>query len=198
VGDSAAPVERKVTDSTVLFLSRLDPKKGLEALLGAWPIIVAACPAAALVIAGDGRPRYRQALERRAEPFAATVRFTGFVTGVEKRRLLAEASVLVLPSRHENFGVAVIDGLAAGLPVVVSPGVGLAAFVRERKLGLVTDSRPSSLADAVIAVLADTALRTRCATEGPRAVAHTFGTAVVGLGLRRMYDAAVAAPRSVP
>ena len=180
--------------ATVVYLSRLDPKKGLETLLDAWPAVTRAHQAARLVIAGDGAPEYRRALENRVARLGLTdtVQFLGFVAGEAKRRLLAEADIFTLPSRHENFGIAVIEAIAAGLPAIVSSGVGLASWVRDKGLGLVVpEDDPASLAEGLARALRDQSLRARCAHDGPLAVSNSFGPAVVGPALHHMYASAI-------
>ncbi len=183
---------------TVLFLARLDPKKGVERLLGAWPVVRQRRPGARLIIAGSGPARYRDRVESRAAALAAPgtgdrIEFTGFVTGSAKAALLARADVFVLPSHAENFGVAVLEALAAGLPVVVTPEVGLAGFVREHGLGRVTSADPLALGCALADALGNAEMRARCRTRGPSAVADVFGAEVVARALGRMYEAALAA-----
>ena len=105
----------------VLFLSRLDVKKGLDLLVAAlqglddlddvW-----------LVVAGSGDPDVEADLTRSLAGTALGRRCvrTGFISGADKDDAFAAADVLALPSRNENFGIVVIEAMAAGLPVVVS------------------------------------------------------------------------------
>ena len=114
----------------VLFLGRLHPVKGVDVLLDAWPAIRATHPGARLTIAGQGTPQYEAELRSRAARLgadAASVVFPGFVRGADKVAHLAAAQVCVLPSLHENFGISVLDSVAAGVPIIVTPGVQLAA-----------------------------------------------------------------------
>ncbi len=171
----------------VLFLSRLHPVKCAELLLEAWPEIQRRCPTARLVIAGGGEPVYSQALRARAEHLGVSVTFTGFVEGDEKRTLLLGASLFVLPSLHENFGIAVLEALAAGLPVVISSEVQLSSFVREHSLGVITDRSASALAASVVGALEDRVLRERCRKQGPALVARYFSPHTVGSQLLDMY-----------
>ena len=116
-------VERQSNGRQVLFLGRLHPMKGLDLLI---PAFAAATPADAhLCIAGPDREGYAPALQRlaRSHGVERRVRFAGMVEGAEKFALLAAADVLALPSRYENFGLVVIEALAAGTPAVISDQV---------------------------------------------------------------------------
>jgi glycosyltransferase involved in cell wall biosynthesis len=181
--------------STVLFLGRLHPVKGVDVLLDAWPAVRARRPEAHLVIAGRGTARYESALRAQAAGLgrdAASIAFVGFVQGADKSARLASASAWVLPSRHENFGIAVLEAVAAGVPVVVAPGVQLAPWVASKGLGVVADRTPASVAAAVLRVLDDAAMRTRARTDGATLAVQEFGPVAVAPKLRAMYEAAVA------
>ena len=189
----APPRVPRADPATVLFLSRLHPVKAVDALLDAWPIVQEARPGMRLVIAGDGIPEYASSLRERVLRNAAESRaisMPGFVNGAEKERCLADADVFVLPSYHENFGIAVLEAIAAGLPVVVSPDVQLASFVEANRLGRVSERAPAELAASILAVLADDALRLRCAREGAAIIQRNFAPAAVGQRLRALYRAA--------
>lgn len=177
---------------TVLFLSRLHPIKAIEALIDAWPAVRAERPSARLIIAGSGDPEYTRTLEARVlhSGIGESVRFTGFVTGAEKARWLSEADVFVLPSYHENFGVSVLEAVAAGVPAVVSPDVQLAGVVEEHRLGAVVAREPAMLACGILTVLGNAALRQRVAAEGSAVVQSLFAPEIIGLQLRAMYELA--------
>jgi len=181
---------------TVLFLGRLHPKKGLELLLEAWPAVRRAHPTARLVIAGSGTPRYDATLHATASALGASVSFTGFVAGEEKQVLLDRADLFVLPSHHENFGIAVLESVAAGVPVVLTAGVQLAPWVSARHVGRVTARERDALATAIAETLDDAALRARVAACGATLVTDDFGPARVGPALLAMYRDACAFERS--
>jgi len=172
---------------TVLFLGRLHPKKGLELLLEAWPAVRRVHPAARLVIAGSGTARYVAGLEAAAAATGASVTFAGFVAGDAKRAMLADADLFVLPSHHENFGIAVLEAVAAGVPVVVSQGVQLAPWIASRSVGHVAAREPDALASAITATLGDAGLGARVSACGATMVADDFGPARVGPALLAMY-----------
>jgi glycosyltransferase involved in cell wall biosynthesis len=138
---------------TFLFLSRLHPKKQLEVLLEALALLRVRRPEASwrLQIAGEGEPAYLQQLEVRAQRLAIAdrCRWLGFVAGAAKQRALAAADWFVLPSASENFGIAAAEALAAGTPVILSPGVAVAEAVAEAGAGLVVEPNPEALAEAL-------------------------------------------------
>jgi glycosyltransferase involved in cell wall biosynthesis len=187
--EGAAPADvRKSSDAgTVLFFSRLHPVKRVELLLDAWAGIQRRVPNARLVIAGDGAPAYVRELRAHAERVGAAVTFAGFVEGDAKRELLGSADVFVLPSLHENFGIAVLEALAAGLPVVITPEVQLSGFVREHALGIVAEGNAGALAESVAAALDDSVLRKRCRTQGAALVSRYFSPSAIGEQLLDMY-----------
>jgi len=144
----------------VLFLSRIHPKKGLDALLEAWGRLRRSPTAAELLIVGPGEPRHLAWLRTRLSRVdAAGIRYLGPVHGDAKLALLAGAHVLVLPSYSENYGMVVVEALACGTPVIAStatpwpslaergcgwwvePRADILAAVLESSLGLPDEAR---------------------------------------------------------
>jgi glycosyltransferase involved in cell wall biosynthesis len=166
--------------------------KNVEALVAAWPAVRARMHQARLVIAGTGDDHYTARLRDDVDRLAISesVTFSGFVSGKDKALLLASASAFVLPSHHENFGVAVLEALAAGVPVVVSEHVQLAPFVAENNLGLVTSADSGALSEALIKVLTDSSLRTGIRERGPIAVERDYSPAAIAPLLMSMYESA--------
>jgi glycosyltransferase involved in cell wall biosynthesis len=135
-------------DPYVLALSRIHPKKNLEAL------IVAFLAAAAgqrdrwrLVIAGDGEPHYVEQLRQFATQGDGDhrVTFAGWVDGAQKHALIQRASLFALASLHENFGVSVLEALASGVPAILSGEVDLAGAVRQHAAGWVVEPTVGSI-----------------------------------------------------
>ena len=151
VGDRPPARARPEADQPLqlLFLSRLHPKKNIPMLLRA---LAHARAPVELTIAGDGDARYRAELEAMAQALdlSSRVRFVGHVDGDAKRRALADADCFILPSAHENFGIAVADALGAGLPVIVTPGVALAPQVAAAGAGLVAEATEEALSAAIV------------------------------------------------
>jgi glycosyltransferase involved in cell wall biosynthesis len=144
----------------VLVLSRLDPKKGLDVLIEAFVSLVRRPQFAGwrLVIAGDGPREYVAALKEKAANSHRIV-FTGWVEGEQKEALLRNASLLALPSRHENFGFCVMEAMARGVPVLLSPQVNLAREIEAADAGWIVER--DELTGGLVAALEDESARAR-------------------------------------
>lgn len=184
----------------VLFVGRIHPVKNLEALLDAWPSVLRANPLLRLVIAGSGDPAYERTLQQRtsANGIGGSVSFAGFLSEQERDLALSRSVVFVLPSHHENFGMAALEAVAAGVPVVFSPQVQLGDFVSANRLGVVVDASPAPLARAINEVLSDHELRERVATSGRAIVNESYSSATIGQKLRTMYLAVLEVHRKSP
>ncbi len=181
------------TEPIVLFLSRIHPVKNIECLLDAWPWVHRVLPDARLVVAGDGEVEYVNGLKAKAHSLQGghCIEFTGFVEGARKSHMLTSASVFVLPSFQENFGVAVMEAVSYGLPVVISRHVQLASFIEQQELGHVIDPAPEELAFSIVQILQDSGFHNHCRKQGPAAVQQCFSLKTVGRQLVSMYQSVI-------
>lgn len=157
----------------LLALAALVERKGIDVLLEAIARLDAHLPQPVLWIAGDGPER--GALERRAGALglAARVRFLG--RRDDAADLLAACDVFALPSRLEGLGVAALEAMAAGRPVLASAVGGLAEAVAHEKTGLlVPPDDPGALCAALARLLEDPALRKRLGDAGPARVRERY------------------------
>lgn len=119
-------------ENTLLFLSRVHQKKGVELLLEAWARLQSAHPQWKLRIVGPGDSGYLHRLAGLASSLGAErVAFAGPLYGREKNEAYRSADLFVLPTHSENFGMVVAEALAAGCPVVTTRGTpwsGLAEY----------------------------------------------------------------------
>jgi glycosyltransferase involved in cell wall biosynthesis len=154
----------------VLFLGRINWKKGLDRLIEA----MAHAPGVRLVIAGNDEERYQPALEAIVSRLGIgdRVSFAGPVHGGDKTALIAGARALVLPSYSENFGNVVLEAMAAGRPVIVSREVGLAQLVDATASGVVTRGGPEDLGAAIARLSKDTAAGDAMGRNGRDAAAR--------------------------
>jgi glycosyltransferase involved in cell wall biosynthesis len=154
VGAEADPPE-------VLYAGRLSPEKGILEL-------VEAAAGLNLVVAGDGPLRSRV-------PGAQ-----GFVPHDELQRLYARAAVVACPSRREGFGVACLEAMAHGRPVVATAVGGLRDLVIDGETGLVVPARdPAALRAALERLLGDPELRHRLGEAGRRRAGERFAWSAV-------------------
>src|SRR5262249_48351413 len=158
--------------SIVLFLSRLDRKKGLELLLEAFARVRSSVDRSILVIAGEGNAGYSTSLRARADALNLNrdIVWAGFLSGDEKTAAFAAASVFVLPSFSENFGIAALEALAAGVPVILSDQVALSDEIRNADAGFVAPCEAGALAKKVITLLLEPELRRRFGANSRRLV----------------------------
>jgi len=176
--------------TVVLYLSRIDRKKNLESLLSAWSTLVSRHSSALLVIAGDGPADYVAELQAICLKHGTSdsIRWLGHVDGEAKRGLLAQSDIFVLPSYSENFGIAAVEAMAAGLPSVLSHGVAVSRELAEQGAGLVCSPDPKSIAEAIDSLLADDRLRTRCGAAAARLAAERFSPQALGDQLVALYS----------
>src|ERR1035437_2131663 len=176
----------------VLFLSRLDAKKGLDLLLPVFANVRRKHPTAMLVIAGNGEESYVAGLRDQATQLglAGDIVWTGFLSGADKLSAFAAATVFVLPSYSENFGIALVEAMASGLPCLTTPGVALAEEVQARAADVLMVVPPEvrPLAAALDQLLGDAALRAQLGANAKRMAAEQFTVLAMGTALRKLYE----------
>jgi glycosyltransferase involved in cell wall biosynthesis len=173
----------------VLALGRLDGKKGLNVLIRAfhdawhrghseWR----------LVIAGDGDPRTVRALKALAAsgPAASRIVFPGWVDGARRETWVRRASLFALPSAQENFGLALGEAMASGVPVLVTPGVNLAPDIASAGAGWVVERAQPALAAGLGQALQDRAERLRRGAAARR-FAERFRWSAIARALTALY-----------
>lgn len=173
----------------VLFLSRIDPKKGLDLLLPAFREVLRQDARAALVIAGEGEPSLVDRLHRMAAELgiASSVFWPGFLSGSRRAAAFADADIFVLPSYSENFGMAPVEAMSSGLPVVLTDQVGIHKEVSEAGAGIVTPVSSEAIASALLLVLRDDSLRPEMGHNARRLAASRYSVEAVTTRLRDLY-----------
>lgn len=183
VGGLRARYPQLVGRTIALFLSRLDPKKGLDLLLPAFAQAHRTNPHLALVIAGSGDTHFVAGLKAHAEALGigTAVVWAGFVEGETKLEALADADFFVLPSYSENFGIAAVEALAAGLPTILSNQVGIHHEVAAAGAGLTVPCEIAPLSEAINYLGKNTDLCQRMGqTARQFAQSHYSAQAVIG------------------
>jgi phosphatidylinositol alpha-mannosyltransferase len=141
---------------TVVYVGRLDRRKGVESLLRAFAVLESKMPNAYLIIAGEG-PR-REKLEQLADSLdIKNIHFSGYVDDAEKRRLMGNADVFCSPAMFgESFGIVLIEAMAMGAPVVAGRNSGYVNVLKGTgQLGLVDAKATEDFADRLQLVMTD-------------------------------------------
>ncbi len=172
----------------VLFLSRINFKKGLDVLIPAFAKALAAEPALRLVIAGpdDGYKAAAEAIAGLAG-VADKIVWTGMLTGAAKRAAFVDCALFALPSWSENFGIAIVEAMACGAPVVISDRVNIWREIAGAGAGLVSPPDIDSVAAHILLLAADTSRAARMGTAGRRLVETHYDWARIAGDLERVY-----------
>lgn len=152
----------------VLFVGRLTAQKGPDRFLAAAERVARAAPEARFLMCGDGELREATIAHAARLGLADRVAFPGFLGGADLERAYRSASVLVVPSVSEPFGLVGLEALARDLPVIVPRRCGVAEVARGC---LKVDSADvDDLADKILSVLRRPALRRQLVEDGRRDV----------------------------
>lgn len=181
----------------VVFVGRLAEKKGIPRLILALAIVRKTVPDARLVIAGPDDDSLEAGFRilARDSGIADNVIFVGPVYGRAKTALYQHARVFGLPSDDENFGITVVESMAAGTPVVVSDGVALHGLVAELRAGSVVGTDPTEVAAGLLPYLEDAGFA-RERGRHAAAASEQFSWSSVAARFEQMYASIVERPRS--
>ena len=173
----------------ILFFGRVNFKKGLDILAKAFGAVARRRQDVHLVIAGPDNEgwgaRVRTWLGE--EGVLSRTTFTGMLLGPDKFAVLRDASLFVLPSYSENFGLAVIEAMAAGLPVIISDKVNIWREVHSGGAGRVIPCEAPALADQILNLLADPEAAAGMGQKGRALVKDRFQWPRIGRSLAEAY-----------
>jgi phosphatidyl-myo-inositol alpha-mannosyltransferase len=174
----------------ILWVNRLDAQKGFPIAVAAFSKALAAVPEAVLVVVGDGKDR--EALGLLTESARARVNMRGAASNDEVPSYHAACEVFVSPAvGQESFGIAVVEAMAAGLPVVATDIPGYREVVSDGTEGLLVPPRdPEALAAGLVRVLTEPGLAARLSGAG-RERARAFDWPVVVDRLEQLYGRAI-------
>ena len=186
----------EIGDRTILlFLSRINFKKGLDILAKA--VGQLARDDLHLVIAGpDGGYLAETRRFVAAAGITARTTFTGMLTGQDKLAAFADASLFLLPSYSENFGIAVVEAMACGVPVLISNKVNIWREVMADGAGRAAPCDATAFAQEITAMLAEPAALAAMGSAGRTAVAQRYDWSVIAQRLENVYAAVVAGRRN--
>jgi glycosyltransferase involved in cell wall biosynthesis/GT2 family glycosyltransferase len=188
---------------TLLYVGRVEPRKGVDTLLEAFVQVAAAVPEVRLRIVGPVNTGESDQvgpwLRRHAgAPWTDRVELAGRLDDDEVAAAYAEADVVVLPSRFESFGLTIVEAMRRGRPVVSTTAGAIPEVVVDGVTGLlVTPGEPGALAAAVLELLRDPARADTMGRAGMARFRDRFTIDAAAARLDRVLERAVAARRSV-
>jgi glycosyltransferase involved in cell wall biosynthesis len=176
----------------ILYMSRLDPKKGLDLLLPSLERLLEKGLDFHFVLAG-GNPQDREYENRIKNQIERSIlgkntTITGFVTGEVKNSLLARADLFVLPSYYENFGIAVAEAMAAGIPVVISDRVDLHPAVAAAAAGWVTACQLEDLTNTLATAITNPEIRQQRGKNAKDLVFNQYSWSAIADQLLTVYQ----------
>ena len=183
---------RDSQDPYILCIAQHNEKKGLDVLLRAFKRLQEADLSLKLILVGDGP--LRGSLQDLAVSLGIneSVEFLGQKGRAQVAKLLHDCEVFVLPSRSEPFGIAIIEAMACKKPVVATTVGGILEIIDNGKNGiLVEPDNPTALAEALIALLKDEALRVTVASNGYVIAHERFSTKNTGSAYESVFASLV-------
>lgn len=167
------PNEEEQPIYKLLFLSRVEEKKGIELLFEALTKVSIPWH---LSIGGNGNPAYVESLKQLASilNIKEKMSWLGHVDNEHKFNLLANHDLMVLTSYNENFANVVIESLAMGTPVLTSKEVGLADYVTKNDLGWVSELLPLAIAEGIFTSYREIDKREKIRSGAPLIIREDF------------------------
>lgn len=172
----------------IVFVGRLERRKGIDLLVEAAKRILSSDKEAQLLIAGrDVEGWSNRALDILPDALRKQIHFLGEVPDATRDKLLARAYCLVFPSRYESFGLVPLESFVHGTPVIASRSGAIPEVVEDGQCGLLFEAEsPDSLADSVIRLLADSELRKRL-SEGALRQSKRFSARISSIKAVSLY-----------
>ncbi len=174
----------------VLFLSRINWKKGLDILIPAFYEILKDFKDIYLVITGPDNEGYGEKVKKWVNDYGIdkNVIFTGPLYGEEKILILKNAEIFVLPSYSENFGMAVVEAMASGVPVLISDKVGIYKEVEKYNAGIITQTKMESVCKGIKILLENKDLRSQISESAKKLVKDHYDINKVADEMIKVYE----------
>jgi len=184
----------------ILFLSRFHPQKGLDLLIPALGFLARKRDDFVFILAGSGELKFEKEIKclLARNGLDRITMFAGFVEREKKGSLLNQSDLFVLSSYHENFGLAVAEAMAAGLPIVISDRVNIHHDVQAYNAGLVTGCNIMEIASAIEKVLDNETMRKQMGENGKRLVREKYNWDVIAPQMIKLYEKILSGRKAGP
>lgn len=160
----------------ILFLGRINWKKGLDILIQAYNILAKESNEVHLFIAGNDEEGYKEKIEKQVSSFSLQKRvtFSGVLNGKERLEAYKGSDIFVLSSYSENFGLSVVEAMACAVPVVISDKVGIYREIRDKNSGIIVKTNTESVYRGIKKLLEDEGLRKEISENGKMLVKEYY------------------------
>ena len=198
----STPISRGLrpgSDLTVVYLGRLEKRKGTRDLLHAVPEVLKAVPRARFVLIGadrahcpGGRTHARYLEEEFPPGIRSRIRLAGSLSDAEVDRALQTADLFVAPSLYESFGLIFLEAMRWGTPAIGTRAGGIPEIIEDGVSGvLVPPASPSQLAGAIVELLRDEGHRQRLGAAGRRRAEESFSVKGMAQQMAALYENAI-------
>jgi len=181
--------KEKREGNKILFLGRINWKKGLDILIPAFKIVVEEFPDAKLIVAGpdDG---YLDKVKRWIDEngISKNVEITGEIVGEKKIEKFLTSDIFILPSYSENFGMSVAESLFYKTPVIISEKVGIKEYIERYNCGIITKLNVDEIANSIIRLLKDKEMRVKMGIKGYKMVINEFNPLRIAKDMKKEYE----------
>ena len=180
-------------DFRIVTIGTLNHNKGIQYLIKALPKVVKEFPNIKLDIVGDGPYKKELVAEIKRSKLEKVVKFDGFVEDI--REHLTKFDVYIQPSLSESFGLAIVEAMSVGLPVIATNTGGIPEVVVEGKTGLLVEpANPEALSEAILKILRDPEKSKIMGETGRKLAADKFDIEKMVKKLERLYEETIQSP----
>ncbi|MDP3941940.1 MAG: glycosyltransferase family 4 protein [bacterium] len=170
-GESFSKKSESEQLSNILYVGRIDKRKGTDFLVKSMKPIHKKNPGIVLYIVGEGKDK--KTLETYSKQNNLPIKFLGYLPDSDINELYKKISVQIVPSIFEGFGITVLEGMARGIPIIATEVDGIKSIIKNNSTGiLVTYGDTNGLADAVINLVNDLPLQKKITTNAHRQLHH--------------------------
>lgn len=166
-------------NNNILFLGQLGERKGTYLLISIIKDIIVKHPRAKFVFAGDGEVKKCEEYARRLGVINNCI-FFGWANSIQKQKLLQKATMLVLPSKNESFGIVLLEAMSYAKPVICSNGGFMKEIVDDGTNGIIFDyNNKSQLTEAICTLLDNPDYATKLGNSGRQKVENSYSIPVI-------------------
>lgn len=172
---------------TIGFLSRIDPKKGLDLLIESLSQVNFPYR---LLVAGSGEDEYVNSLKQLSIKLKNDkhIDWLGWVGGEDKFEFLNQLDLFALISHSENFAIVIIESLSVGTPVLITDNIGLYTYVEEHNYGWVTDLKVANVVDQLNTIYTEKHKIEFINLTAPAEIAKNFEDSVIADQYLELYN----------